>query len=279
MSLTNKLLSALRWCDAALSQPKLTAINVVTLPFQTRGRRFSIEPTFSNPEQKSKPRFHDANPLKRYFLEHHEGPGIWKWMHYFDIYQKHFSKFVGREVHVVEIGIYSGGSLPMWRQYFGDHSHIYGVDIEEACRSYESDRIKVMIGDQADRSFWAEFKKAVPIIDIVIDDGGHLAEQQLVTMEELLPHLSPGGVYLCEDITTVNNRFAAYLQGLSNNLNSASWCSLDDGTPGIASVTSPFQNAIGSIHFYPFVAVIEKNEQTVSKLISPKQGTVWQPFL
>jgi hypothetical protein len=90
------------------------------------------------------------NPLATFFDGHTEGPGLWKWRHYFDIYHRHFAKFVGREVHIVEIGIYSGGSLAMWRHYFGDGARLYGVDIEEACRAYEADDVRVFIGDQAD---------------------------------------------------------------------------------------------------------------------------------
>jgi len=120
---------------------------------------------------------------------------------------------------VLEIGIYSGGSLLMWKEYFGENAKIYGVDIHESCRAFEDERTKVFIGDQADRSFWADVKKTAPFIDIVIDDGGHLPEQQLVTLEELLPHVRPGGVYFCEDIHHNFNDFAAYIQGLSDNLN------------------------------------------------------------
>ena len=97
---------------------------------------------------------HLENPLRAYFDAHREGPGLWKWLHYFDIYDRHFAKFRGREVHVLEIGIYSGGSLAMWKDYFGAEGRIYGVDIEEACRAYEDDVTKVFIGDQADRQFW-----------------------------------------------------------------------------------------------------------------------------
>src|SRR4051794_16123713 len=75
-----------------------------------------------------------TNPLLKYFRNHSEGRGIWKWEHYFDIYHRHFNKFVGSHVKVLEIGIYSGGSLDMWRPYFGDQCHIYAVDIEEACK-------------------------------------------------------------------------------------------------------------------------------------------------
>src|SRR5437016_2396585 len=100
-----------------------------------------------------------TNPLREYFEFHKEGRGIWKWEHYFDIYQKHFQKFVGREAHVVEVGIYSGGSLDMWKSYFGDKCRVYGVDIEEACRAYANETTTIVIGDQADREFWKRFRK------------------------------------------------------------------------------------------------------------------------
>jgi hypothetical protein len=110
------------------------------------------------------------NVLRTFFDNRTEGNGIWKWSHYFDIYDRHFAQFRGEEVHVLEIGVYSGGSLEMWRDYFGPKARIYGVDIEPACRAYESDSVKIFIGDQGDRQFWHEFRGKVPALDIVIDD-------------------------------------------------------------------------------------------------------------
>jgi len=66
-------------------------------------------------------------------------------VHYLNIYDHHFCKFRGQEVNVLEIGIYSGGSLEMWERYFGTKANIYGVDINAACRIYETDRIKIFI--------------------------------------------------------------------------------------------------------------------------------------
>jgi hypothetical protein len=99
------------------------------------------------------------NPLRDFFSAHKEGRGIWKWNHYFDIYDLHFNRFRGSYVHILEVGIYSGGSLEMWQSYFGPRSKIYGVDIEPACKAYESDSVRVYIGDQADRGFWRRFKQ------------------------------------------------------------------------------------------------------------------------
>ena len=114
-----------------------------------------------------------ANPLRDFFNRHRQGRGIWKWDHYFDGYHRHFSRLRGRETYVLEIGNYSDGNLEMWCDYFGSKAHIYGVDIESACKSYENSMIKVFTGDQADRKFWSQFRREVPILDLVIDDGGH----------------------------------------------------------------------------------------------------------
>jgi hypothetical protein len=207
----------------------------------------------------------DRNALAAYFDDHHEGPGIWKWRHYFDIYHRHFEKFVGREVHVVEIGIYSGGSLGMWRAYFGPRCRMYGVDIEPACRAYEDENVHIFIGDQADPAFWKTFRDQVPTVDLVIDDGGHEPFQQIATLEALLPHMSPGSVYLCEDVHGPENEFHSYVDGLSRVLHARG------GEPTAA------QQHVGSIHLYPFVVVIEKPDRALPRFEAPKHGSEWQP--
>jgi hypothetical protein len=214
------------------------------------------------------------NPLEGYFDSHTEGRGIWKWRHYFDIYHRHFAKFIGKDVRIVEIGVYSGGSLDMWKRYFGSKSVVYGIDIESACKTYEGESVKVFIGDQADRHFWKRFKEQVPPVDIVIDDGGHLAHQQVVTLQELFPHLRPGGIYLCEDVHDKTNPFHAYIDGLARNLHA--FLRNDN-----ASSTRPngLQRVVHSVHIYPFVVVIEKLEHPITEFIAPKRGTQWQPFL
>jgi hypothetical protein len=40
-----------------------------------------------------------------------------------------------------------------------------------------------------------------------------------------------------------------------------------------------FQRQVNSIHQYPFVTVIEKNEAARNWLISERHGTQWQPSL
>jgi len=223
-----------------------------------------------------------VNPIRQFFeARKHGGNGIWKWNHYFDIYHRHFERFRGQAVHVLEIGIYSGGSLEMWREYFGPACRIYGVDIQPACKAYENDATQVFIGDQSDRGFWERFRREVPALDIVIDDAGHNPDHQAVAMEELLPHLRRGGVYLCEDVTGVSNSFAARVHRTADDLNACHNRLHNEGDDErrIVCAPTPLQAEIDSVHLYPFVCVIEKTPEPRGEMIAPKHGTVWQPFL
>ncbi|MHB1158368.1 MAG: class I SAM-dependent methyltransferase [Phycisphaerales bacterium] len=217
-----------------------------------------------------------SNPLREFFNARTTGRGVWKWDHYFEIYQRHFGKFVGRDVNILEVGVYSGGSMDMWHHYFGDRARIFGVDIEPACKSYENEFTSILIGDQADPHFWADAKKQIPPIDILIDDGGHQTPQQIVTLEEMFSHIRPGGVYLCEDITGVDNDFAAYVSGFIRNLNHFN---IVGPGPNLVAHPCDCQRAIHAIHFYPLVTVIEKADEPVKKFFADKHGTQWQPFL
>ena len=205
--------------------------------------------------------------LELYFDANTEGPGVWKWRHYFDVYERHFAKFIGRQVHVVEVGIFSGGSLPMWREYFGEQCQIYGVDIEPACRVYEQAGISVFIGDQSDPAFWKTFCQRVPVVDVLIDDGGHEPRQQIATLKGILPHIRPGGVYICEDIHGAFHPFHSFIDGLCRPLNETN------------TEPTPFQQHVRSVHRYPFATVIEKPELPVARFESLRHGTEWQPFL
>lgn len=216
------------------------------------------------------------NPLRTYFDGIKEGPGIWKWEHYFDIYHRHLSKFVGKPLTLVEVGVYSGGSMPMWRHYFGRECVVHGIDIQPECRVYAGENIHIHIGDQADRAFWRRFREAVPSVDVLIDDGGHAPEQQMVTLEEMLPALRPGGVYVCEDVHGIRNPFARFASSLAGALYSYSTAKTQTG---FASDAAPFQASIQSVHLYPFVVVVENREAPLDRFVAPKHGTQWQPFL
>jgi hypothetical protein len=259
--------------EFVISRPK-EAVRLLASSERERAHRFTRGWPVDDPPTKAIPVA--PNPLLEYFERNQMGPGIFKWRHYFVAYQRHLSKFVGRASTLVEVGVYSGGSLPMWRSFLGPDCNVYGIDIEPACAIYENDRISIAIGDQGDRAFWAEFRSAVPEVDIVIDDGGHRVEQQIVTLEEMLPHMRPGGVLIIEDIHGNANDFAQYALGLVDQLNEC----VEKTNDIYGFVATPYQRAIHSIHFYPYLLVIEKHATLAPpRFEAPKHGTEWQPFL
>lgn len=219
-----------------------------------------------------------SNPLREYFEANKQGPGIFKWLHYFEIYNRHLAKFRDKDLHIVEIGVSSGGSLGMWRSYFGPRSRITGVDVMPSTKCYENEYTKIVIGDQADRSFWKRFRDEHPPADIVIDDGGHTSEQQIATLEELLPYMNPGGVFICEDVHITYKVFTAFASGLDDALNA--FDVQPEPLPGDMMTVrpTPFQQRIHSIHHYPFVVVIETNERPATHLRAVRRGSEWQPW-
>jgi len=121
---------------------------------------------------------------------------------YFQAYEALLARYVGRPITFVEVGVFNGGSLHMWRQYFGDRARIIGVDLNPEARKWESEGFEIFIGDQSDTNFWREFYQAVGPIDILLDDGGHMNHQQLVTTEYAFENMNDGGMLIVEDVHT-----------------------------------------------------------------------------
>ena len=139
--------------------------------------------------------------LEQYFRAN-PGRLLTKWRHYFEIYERHLTQFRGREIRLLEFGIWHGGSLQMWRHYLGPQAQIVGVDINPACSQFAEPGIDVVIGDQAQPETHRRLRERYGTFDVVIDDGGHTMEQQITTFRELYPAVKPGGLYLAEDLHT-----------------------------------------------------------------------------
>ena len=206
-----------------------------------------------------------ANPLERWF-DQTDGRLIRKWTHYFDIYHRHFEKFRGKYLKIVEFGVSDGGSAQMWREYFGPRAKLYGVDIDPRCKKWETPWFEVHIGDQADREFLHRLGNHVGKVDVLIDDGGHLPDQQIATFEEFYPRVKPGGVYLVEDLHTsywptyrgglnVDGTFMEYSKSLVDELNA-----FHSRQPDFKVVD--FTETTRSMHYYDSILVFEKEKIT-----------------
>lgn len=98
---------------------------------------------------------------------------------------------------VFEIGIFMGGSLRMWRDYFPS-AHIYGMDIiQERC--FNEERIKTFQGNQASLAAFQPVLEHAPF-DLIVDDGSHNPDDQVRCCEFLMPYVTPGGLYIVEDV-------------------------------------------------------------------------------
>jgi hypothetical protein len=116
------------------------------------------------------------------------------------IYDRYLSSLRSKPIVMLEIGVQDGPSLRMWRDYFPE-GHIWGLDIDPACKSNEEQRIAVVIGDQKDPAALARCAPGEDF-DLVLDDGGHYAVDQRASLLELWPRIKRGGFYIVEDTHT-----------------------------------------------------------------------------
>lgn len=123
-----------------------------------------------------------------------------KWDHYFEVYQRYMDRFCGTSATYLEIGVQAGGSLELMRDYLGPDTRIVGIDCDPACANLSIPGATIHIGDQSDPAFLKSVAAQHQEFDIILDDGGHRAEQQIASFCELWPYLKFGGVYLVEDL-------------------------------------------------------------------------------
>ncbi|WP_081709632.1 glycosyltransferase [Mesorhizobium erdmanii] len=201
--------------------------------------------------------------LHQYFLNN-SGKEIYKWLHYFNVYERHFERFRNRRPVVVEVGVYKGGSLEMWRAYFGEGARIVGIDIDPACKAHEAEGIEVFIGSQDDTELLDRVVGKYGPIDIVIDDGSHMMDHVVATFEHLYQHVQPNGIYLVEDTHT--SYWDDYGGGLRKPGSFMEFVKrkLDEinahHARGTLSATA-FTNSTDSICVYDSIVVFEKRQQ------------------
>jgi hypothetical protein len=147
--------------------------------------------------QKPQPRFGE---LTRLADKHNTDKGT-STHKYTDVYEYFLLPMRNQARKIGEIGVASGASLFMWSDYF-PNAMIHGIDIVDSSR-LNSDRIKTFIADQGNRKQLGQFIAASGSgFDLILDDGGHLMEQQQVSLGFLFPHVKPGGYYILEDVHT-----------------------------------------------------------------------------
>lgn len=198
---------------------------------------------------------------------------------YTEVYSQYLDKYRNQPIKFLEIGIFEGRSVKLWEKYF-PLGQLYFIDITDRHLKYRSERSKYYFLDQANRDELLEFiSKVGGDFDVIIDDGGHRMEQQIVSFKTLFPYVKSGGLYIIEDLHTSywkdfggngspkdpkagEGTAVHFLQGLIDDVNyvgaSTAKASHDHIPQTMSNSLSEYQKDIYSIHFYDSLCIILK---------------------
>lgn len=205
-----------------------------------------------------------------------------KFHNYTKIYADYFANKQKEPLKFVEIGIYKGDSMAMWQRYFPNAElHFLDVTFDRLNKS-PGIKTHLHLVNQEDERALIQFAEAVGgNFDIIIDDGGHTMNQQLVSFKTLFPYLKSGGLYIIEDLHTSywqpyggsgyhgspkSNPYTTseFLKQLVDDVNywgAYSGCADKEKMPlEEKQKLSSYKKDIYSMHFYDSLCVIIKNQ-------------------
>ena len=200
---------------------------------------------------------------------------------YFDTYENLFREFKNKPITFVEVGIFGGGSLFMWKKYFHPKSRIIGIDLNPKSKSYEKYGFEIFIGDQEDEYFWKNFYKKEGKIDILLDDGGHTDLQQTQTLISSVNKVKENGLIVIEDVHTSyftefgnpsSYSFVNYSKKIIDLINSR-YSGLNKRKTYKNKISSLLKKKIFSISFYESIIAFRINSKktVISKAIWNKK--------
>lgn len=102
---------------------------------------------------------------------------------------------------LLEIGVYNGGSILLWKDYF-PNATIYGVDINIAPALNKAiDRVYTTIGD----GYTVQYANSIKnySFDIIIDDGPHTKESMHKFLQLYSNKVTTNGILVIEDIPDI----------------------------------------------------------------------------
>ncbi len=198
---------------------------------------------------------------------------------YTQIYAQYFDKYKNKAIKFCEIGILKGNSVKLWENYF-PFAELHFIEIDSSNIQYQSQRSQYHFLDQTDKSALLLFAKNTGgDFDIIIDDGGHHMDQQIISFQSLFPYVKSGGMYIIEDLhTSYWNDWGGngtqllpkagpgtavyFLQNLVDDLNyTGAVTGLADHrkiSSSLKSTLNEYQDKIYSIHFYNSLCIILK---------------------
>jgi fibrillarin-like rRNA methylase len=119
-----------------------------------------------------------------------------------EYYQPKFSSLKNSARKILEIGVYEGASIKLWKDYF-TKAKIYALEIlQKRVGMFADDpSVELIIGSSTDPS---AYQNIPTDLDIIIDDGSHKPIDQYNTFLIAHKHLKNGGLYVIEDVRDVD---------------------------------------------------------------------------
>ncbi|HEX4187119.1 MAG TPA: class I SAM-dependent methyltransferase [Solirubrobacteraceae bacterium] len=119
---------------------------------------------------------------------------------YLPIYEQLLRHLRKRAFTLLELGVWGGHSLQMWRDAF-PRATIVGVDLAPPELTL-GPRVHVIQGDQADAALMQRVRDELAPggFDVIVDDASHIGITTARSLQVLYErHLRPGGIYVIED--------------------------------------------------------------------------------
>lgn len=118
---------------------------------------------------------------------------------YGDVYTELFETKRETAKTVLEIGVWFGGSILAWYEYF-KNAKIYGMDImyNQHVSNLPNDRINIILQDAYDSHVYNAMSKLK--YDLIIDDGPHTLESMKFTASKYSNLLTDDGILVIEDV-------------------------------------------------------------------------------
>lgn len=121
-----------------------------------------------------------------------------------------YEKFLNKNISKLwEIGIDQGASIKMWSDYY-PNAQITGFDILDKSKINFNKNVIVKYLDQGNKEQLEKLANENKDIDIIVDDGSHIINHQIMTFEILFNSLKSGGQYVLEDLHTSTNLYTGY---------------------------------------------------------------------
>lgn len=244
------------------------------------------------PEKKNK---QHLPTLRSVYMSYNYVEGFHRWLEYTDAYERNIGRkrYLQKNIKLLEIGVQSGGSINIWKDYFGESLYYVGIDINKNCKQFEKlDRhIYVEIGTQSDSNFLSSICAKYGPFDVIIDDGSHITEDILITLRTLFTRcLTNHGVYVIEDLhwsshvckgqssmTVQGKDVYGHFADIARDM--SAYFKIGMATLSDFNLTkiSPFSGHITRLEFYDSMIFLHYSKSLQSPLTEFKRGQVFIP--